>query len=118
MSWMFYDCQNLIKIDLSSFDTQNVIDMSYTFYGCKNLINIDLSQFNTKNIKNITYIFWGYGNLIKINRKNFRKVKTDLELNNSQLSIYPLLFILTYIPSPMMNQEEEDQLQLKAKQRH
>ena len=51
MGYMFYECENLINLDLSNFNTNNVIDMSYMFYKCENLINIDLSGFNTKNVK-------------------------------------------------------------------
>jgi len=31
---MFSGCSNLTNIDLSSFDTKNVIDMSFMFDGC------------------------------------------------------------------------------------
>ena len=42
---MFYECNSLKNIDLSNFNTQNVINMSRMFYGCKSLTNIDLSNF-------------------------------------------------------------------------
>ena len=48
MSCMFSNCRNLQSIDLSSFNTQNVTNMSYMFHNCKNLQSIDLSSFNTK----------------------------------------------------------------------
>ena len=35
MSNMFYGCNRLRKLDLSSFDTSNVTDMSYMFYECE-----------------------------------------------------------------------------------
>ena len=38
----FNDCENLRTLDLSSFDTKNVTNMSGMFYGCKNLKNINL----------------------------------------------------------------------------
>ena len=50
MSYMFSDCYNIINLDLSSFDTKNVIDMSYMFYKCYNMTNLDLSSFDTKNV--------------------------------------------------------------------
>ena len=34
---MFYDCKSLKSIDLSSFNTNNVTDMSYMFSGCESL---------------------------------------------------------------------------------
>ena len=59
MSCMFYDCKNLNSINLSSFNTQKVIDMKGMFYNCYSLKNLDLFSFNTKNIKNIGNIFSG-----------------------------------------------------------
>ena len=31
--WMFYNCIDLKSLDLSSFNTNNVNNMSYMFYG-------------------------------------------------------------------------------------
>ena len=45
---MFFGCSNLTNIDLSSFDTKNVTNMSYMLSYCSNLTNIDLSSFDTK----------------------------------------------------------------------
>ncbi|MCD7950140.1 MAG: DUF285 domain-containing protein, partial [Erysipelotrichaceae bacterium] len=47
---MFYNCQELTELDLSSFDTSNVSDMSYMFYRCRSLTELDLSSFNTSNV--------------------------------------------------------------------
>ena len=41
---MFYDCKTISSIDLSNFNTQNVINMKSMFYGCKSLSSIDLSN--------------------------------------------------------------------------
>jgi len=56
-SYMFYKCSNLTKIDLSSFNTKNVINMSKMFYCCNNLENINLSSFDTKNVTNMSNMF-------------------------------------------------------------
>ena len=39
-NYMFYGCKSLININLSNFNTKNVIDMSNMFDFCKNLRNI------------------------------------------------------------------------------
>ena len=39
MKGMFYDCNNLNNFNLSSFNVQNVTDMSGMFYNCNNLNN-------------------------------------------------------------------------------
>ena len=41
-------CSKLKNIDLSSFDTKNVNNMSSMFIHCSNLTNMDLSSFDTK----------------------------------------------------------------------
>ena len=66
-SYMFYNCENIRNIDLSSFDTQNVIDMSYMFSRCFNLLNINLSRINTKNLKNMSNMFSNCQSLKNIN---------------------------------------------------
>ncbi len=47
-SYMFYKYQNLKEADLSSFDTQNVTNMSFMFAYCVNLNLLTLSNLNTR----------------------------------------------------------------------
>jgi len=54
---MFYNCENIIDIDLSSFDTKDVTNMSYMFRNCYILSNINLSNLNTKNVTNMKFMF-------------------------------------------------------------
>jgi len=42
---------SLKSLDLSSFNTYNVENMSYMFSKCLSLISLDLTSFNTNNIK-------------------------------------------------------------------
>ena len=37
-SFMFYNCKNIINIDLSNFNTMNIINMDRMFCCCENLI--------------------------------------------------------------------------------
>ena len=57
MGCMFEECKSLTNINLSNFNTQNVTDMSYMFYYCISLAKIDLSNFNTQNVIDMRYIF-------------------------------------------------------------
>ena len=43
MSWMFGYCENLSELNLSSFNANNITDMSLMFYQCKNICKLDLS---------------------------------------------------------------------------
>ena len=84
MSNMFSWCFSLTNIDLSSFNTENVTNMSNMFSGCSNLTNIDLSSFNTKNVTNMSYMFYKCYNLkkISINRKYNEKLINEAKNEN------------------------------------
>ena len=71
MSYMFYRCNSLNNLDVSGFNTQNVIDMSYMFFECKSLKNLDLSKFNTRKVTDMKSMFRGCTLLKDINRINF-----------------------------------------------
>ena len=43
---MFSDCSSLISLDLSSFNTINVKDMSFMFYCCESLKKENLKVSN------------------------------------------------------------------------
>ena len=81
MSFMFHECSSLTNINLSNFNTDNVIDMSCMFYGCSSLITIDLSNFNINNDDGMISIFCGCKAL---NKKNIIIKKKKL-LNNPRL---------------------------------
>ncbi|WP_122639114.1 BspA family leucine-rich repeat surface protein [Romboutsia sp. Marseille-P6047] len=56
MNNMFKDCASLENIDLSSFDTSNVENMSYMFSDSL-LKKVDLSSFDISNVKNMKGMF-------------------------------------------------------------
>ena len=62
-SHMFRDCGELTSIDLSGWNTENVIDMNYMFYNCYNLTTLNLSGWNTSNVSNMSYMFYACSSL-------------------------------------------------------
>ena len=56
MHSMFTGC-SFTSVDLSSFDTQKVTDMSDMFYQCTALTSLDLSNFKTENVTNMGSMF-------------------------------------------------------------
>ena len=44
---MFYSCDQIIEMDLSHFNSSEVINMGYMFDNCEKLYKIDLSGFDT-----------------------------------------------------------------------
>jgi len=69
--YMLYNCNSLISLDLSNFNTQNVINMKSMFCNCISLISLDLSNFNTQNVTDMCGMFFGCNSLISLNLSNF-----------------------------------------------
>jgi len=70
---LFYNCNNLTRLDLSSFDTSNVTTMYTMFYGCSSLTWLDLSNFDTSNVmaNNMQAMFNGCSKLENLNLDNW-----------------------------------------------
>ena len=62
-SYMFYDCSNMISINVSGFDTSKVASMAYMFYGCSNLTSLDVSGFDTSQVTDMSSMFSGCSSL-------------------------------------------------------
>ena len=63
---MFDDCTDLTSLDLSSFDTSQVIDMKFMFYQCNALTILDLSNFDTSKVIYMVNMFSGCDSLQEI----------------------------------------------------
>ena len=72
MSSMFYNCASLEKLNLSNLDTSQVIDMTYMFYNCASLIKLNLNNFNTSNVKIMSFMFAKCSLLNSLNVNNFK----------------------------------------------
>ena len=49
-SFMFSNCENIIQLDLSSFDTSSATNMNNMFSYCNKITSLDLSSFDTKKV--------------------------------------------------------------------
>lgn len=57
-SMMFTECSNLEEIiGLENFNTSNVTDMSFMFDNCKKLLRIDISNWDVSKVKDIQHMF-------------------------------------------------------------
>ena len=56
-------------------------DCSFMFYGCKNIINIDLSSFNTQNVTNMGCMFFDCSNLkeVKLNKNYGSEIQDEID---------------------------------------
>ncbi len=71
MSTMFQNCSSLETLDLNNFNTENVIDMRQMFKNCYSLTCLNVSGFDTKNVKNVWGMFYGCKNLTNLNISTF-----------------------------------------------
>ena len=68
---MFYECNDLISLNLTSFNTQNVISMDWMFYGCQSLTELNLSTFDTSNVDSMAGMFRNCYLLTTLNLSSF-----------------------------------------------
>lgn len=68
---MFYDCCNLVNVDLSKFDTSAVTNMGWMFCNSPSIISLDFSSFNTQNVTDMERMFYGCSSLSSLNVSNF-----------------------------------------------
>ena len=72
MSCMFYFCIGLVSINFGdSFDTSKVTDMSSMFYYCNSLTELDLSNFDTSKVTNMSKMFYNCNSLTSLDVSNF-----------------------------------------------
>ena len=57
---MFKNCSSLTSLNISNFNTDNVISMKNMFCDCSSLITLKLSNFKTKNVKDMSFMFSGF----------------------------------------------------------
>lgn len=71
MTSMFFDCENLKKLDVSRFETSGVEFMAQMFGGCKALKELDVSGFKLDKVQNTDLMFYDCGVLGNPDIENF-----------------------------------------------
>ena len=72
MTGMFSGCSKLDGLDLSGFDTGNVVSMGYMFKNCENLYyELNISSFDTQNVKYMYGMFSGCRRLVELDLSSF-----------------------------------------------
>ena len=79
MGYMFYNISNPATLDLSNFDTSQVTDMGSMFARVASLITLDLSSFDTSQVRSMHSMFSAMFNLTTLNLSHFDTSKvTDM----------------------------------------
>ena len=71
---MFQECKQLEDLDLSNFDSSNVIDMRIMFYKCSNLKYLNLLNFRINDLNEGMFSF--------IESSNCEFICNNKKLNN------------------------------------
>ena len=69
---MFDGCSSLTSVDISNFNTANVVDMTYLFNDCTSLKSVNLKGINTKKVYAMEYMFTNCKALDKVDLSSFR----------------------------------------------
>ena len=92
MSYMFYNCSNLISIISDSRFAKYISDMNYMFYNCNSLNFINLEKFLTTDELDIdlSYMFYNCNSLtsIKFNENSFKVKDTKYMFYNCNSLTY------------------------------
>lgn len=62
----FFNCANLLSVNLSKLDTSKTTSLEYAFSGCKSLIELDLSSASTAKVQTFHGMFSGCSGLKQI----------------------------------------------------
>ena len=87
---MFFKLNNIIKADLSKFDTSQLTDIGCMFESCFSLESINLQNFKTSFITNMGWLFYSCRSLKSINLTEFDTSKVSY-MNNMFDSCYSLI---------------------------
>ena len=92
-SFLFSEFVDLVELDLSHLNTDNVTDMSYMFAGLFGLQTLNLgNNFNTSNVTNMRAMFSGITNMTTLNLgSNFDTSKVE----DMSFMFYAMLNLLT-----------------------
>ena len=66
MSYMFYSCDALTELDLSSWDTAKLTNPSGMFYSCDNSRTVNVSNWNTAGVTSMYSMFIFCGSLTSV----------------------------------------------------
>ena len=81
----FFNCGNLLSVNLSKLDTSNTTSLGYAFSGCKSLTDIDLSALDTSSVRSFADVFQDCSLLRSV---NLTRWNTSRGNNFSQMFIH------------------------------
>ena len=79
---MFYNCNDLIDLNVDGFDTSQAEDLCGMFHGCNKLTQLNVKYFNVNGVLNMSYLFSGCRSLkvIDLEGWDFSQVENANEM--------------------------------------
>ena len=74
---MFQNCEGLVSLDLSKFNTKKSTSFDYMFAGCTSLTSLDISSFESPEVTHMFGMFSGDKVLKKIDE--ISRIGTSIE---------------------------------------
>ena len=68
---MFTNCKSLSFLNINNFNSSKVTTMGYMFNNCSLLTSLNLTNFDTSNVGNMAYIFHNCSSLTSLDLSNF-----------------------------------------------
>ena len=81
----FFECNNLVSVNISKLDTSKTTSLGYTFSRCKSLTEIDLSMLDTRSVRSFADVFQDCSSLRSVNLEGWN---TSSGNNFSQMFIH------------------------------
>ena len=85
---MFSGCLSLKEINLSNFNTNNVINMDGMFSRCSSLKELNLSNFNTNNVTDMSFMFSKCPDQLKLKIKSQYKNFQEIAFYDNNFTFY------------------------------
>lgn len=63
----FFECNNLVSVNLSKLDTSKTTSLGYAFSRCKSLTDLDLSALDTSSVRSFADVFQDCSSLRSVN---------------------------------------------------
>lgn len=92
VSGLFYDCESIEELDLSSMDIEKCDSLEETFWYCKSLKSLNISTWNFTNIIYLKNIF--YKCISLTNLKFGKNLKVSINLQDSPLTHESILSVI------------------------
>ena len=101
---MFSNCSALTSLDVTKFNTENVMYMADMFSNCSALTSLDVTNFNTANVKNMSYMFSNCSALLSLDVANFNTAKvTDMSYMFSSCVALTSLYLTNFNTEKVTN---------------